>query len=182
MLSALWTIFSLGAGALARRTGQSPAKYIYFIASPKIFEAPARQRLSAHADSKETISGESGRFVFKRFGVHLHAKDSGWDMGTSSSFVFQKEPAPIHIRLEHLEDDMGGVKHDIREMKHMMRLLLEKQSLTDDRLDHDFKGIQLSLIDIPEVFRLMQGIVGVELREEILSPLVYRRSTSSDRA
>jgi hypothetical protein len=37
MLSALWTIFSLGAGALARRTGQSPspAEYIYFIASCK---------------------------------------------------------------------------------------------------------------------------------------------------
>ncbi|KAJ7810486.1 hypothetical protein B0H14DRAFT_2863394, partial [Mycena olivaceomarginata] len=41
MLSALWTIFSLGAGALARRT------------------APARQRLSMYADSEETISGEN---------------------------------------------------------------------------------------------------------------------------
>ncbi|KAJ7803608.1 hypothetical protein B0H14DRAFT_2887313, partial [Mycena olivaceomarginata] len=136
MLSALWTIFSLGAGALARRT------------------APTRQRLSAHTDSEETICGES---------------DSGWDMGTSSSFAFHKEPAPKHIRLEHLEDDMGGmkhdmggIKHDMREMKHMVRLLLEKQGLAEDRLDHDFK-------------------VGTDLREEILSPLVYRRSTSSDR-
>ncbi|KAJ7803598.1 hypothetical protein B0H14DRAFT_2887287 [Mycena olivaceomarginata] len=136
MLSALWTIFSLGAGALARRT------------------APARQRLSTRTDLEEKISGES---------------DSGWNMGTSSSFASYKEPAPTHIRLEHVEDDiegmkhdMGGMKHDMREMKHMVRLLLEKQGLADDRLDHDFK-------------------VGANLREEILSPLVYRRSTSSDR-
>ncbi|KAJ7311656.1 hypothetical protein DFH08DRAFT_1087731 [Mycena albidolilacea] len=115
MFSALWTIFSLGAGALARST------------------APARQRLSVRADSEETISGES---------------ESGWDIGTLSCFAFHKEPAPTHIRLEHLEDDMGGVKHDIggmkhdmREMKHMVRLLLEKQGLADDRLDHDFKGL-----------------------------------------
>jgi hypothetical protein len=72
--------------------------------------------------------------------TYMRAKDSGWDMGTSSSFAFHKEPAPTHIRLEHLEDDMGGVKHDIREMKHMMRLLLEKQGLADDRLDHELKG------------------------------------------
>jgi hypothetical protein len=52
---------------------------------------------------------------------------------------------------------MGGMKHNMREMKHMMRLLLEKQGLADDRLDHDFKGIQLSLIDIPEAFRLMHA-------------------------
>jgi hypothetical protein len=92
-------------------------------------------------------------------------------MGTSSSFAFHKEPAPTHIRLEHLEDDMGGmkhdmggikhdmggIKHDMREMKHMVRLLLEKQGLADDRLDRDFKGIQLSLIDIPEAFRLMHA-------------------------
>jgi hypothetical protein len=92
MLSALWTIFSLGAGALARRTGQSPAKYIYFIASPKIFEAPARQRLSAHADSKETISGESGRFVFKRFGVHLHAKTLDGTWAPRPALLFRRSP------------------------------------------------------------------------------------------
>ncbi|KAJ7716791.1 hypothetical protein B0H14DRAFT_3631860 [Mycena olivaceomarginata] len=104
MLSALWTIFSLGLGALARRT------------------ALAKQRLFAHADSEETIRGES---------------DSGWDMGISSSFAFHKELAPTHTRLQHLEDDM-------REMKHMMRLLLEKQGLANDRLDHNLKGSPLT--------------------------------------
>ncbi|KAJ7861390.1 hypothetical protein B0H14DRAFT_2742093 [Mycena olivaceomarginata] len=138
MLSALWTIFSLAAGTLARRT------------------TPARQRLSAHLDSEETNSGESGRFVFKRFGIHLHAKDSGWDMGTSSSCAFRKEPAPTDIRLEHLEDDM-------REVKLMVRLLLEKQGLADDRLDHDLKA-------------------NPNVKDGILSPLVHRRSSSSDRA
>ncbi|KAJ7863931.1 hypothetical protein B0H14DRAFT_2736881 [Mycena olivaceomarginata] len=141
MLSALWTIFSIGAGTLARRTGQS------------------RQRLSTRADSEEMISGRSGRFALKGFGIHLHVKDSGWDMGTSSSFAFHKEPAPTHIRLEHLEDDM-------REMKHMMRLLLEKQCLADDRLDYDLKGI-------PNI---------LEVKEEIVLPLVHRRSSSSDQA
>jgi hypothetical protein len=193
MLSALWTIFPLGAGALARRTGQFPSEYIYFIASRKNLEAPPRQRLSVHADSEETNSGKSGRFASQRFGVYLHAKDSGWDMGTSTSFAFHKEPAPTHIRLEHLEDDVGGMKHeiggmkhdiggiknDMREMKYMVRLLLEKQGLADDRLDHDFKGVRLSLIDIPEAFQLMH-IVSADLKEETLSPLVYRRSTSSD--
>ncbi|KAJ7323318.1 hypothetical protein DFH08DRAFT_350871 [Mycena albidolilacea] len=135
MLSALWTIFSLGAGALARHT------------------SPARQRLSTRTDSEGKNCGESGRFAFKRFSVNLHAKDFGWDIGTSSSFAFNKEPAPTHIRLEHVEDniegikydmggmkhDMGWMKHDMREMKHMVRLLLEKQGLADDRLDHDIK-------------------------------------------
>ncbi|KAJ7861388.1 hypothetical protein B0H14DRAFT_2575979 [Mycena olivaceomarginata] len=104
---ALWAIFSLGAGALARRT------------------------------------------------------DSGWDMGTLSSFAF-KEFIPTHIRLEHLEADMGGVKHDIggmkhdmREMKHMVRLLLGNQGLTDDRLDQDLRGIQLSHLNILEALPLM---------------------------
>jgi hypothetical protein len=59
-------------------------------------------------------------------------------------------------RMKHdmggMKHDMGGIKHNMREMKHMVRLLLEKQGLTDDRLDHNFKGIQLSLIDIPEAF------------------------------
>jgi hypothetical protein len=43
MLSALWTIFSLGAGALARHTGQSPVDYICSIVSHKNLEAPAGQ-------------------------------------------------------------------------------------------------------------------------------------------
>jgi hypothetical protein len=164
MLSALWTIFSLAAGSLARHTGQSPSEHIYFIASRKNLEAPPRQRLSVHADSEETNSGESGRFAFQRFGVYLHAKDSGWDMRTSTSFAFHKEPAPVH----NVEDDMGrmkhdmggmkldilGVKHDMREMKRMMRLLLEKQGLADDSLDHDLKG-SLPHIHILEAFRPM---------------------------
>jgi hypothetical protein len=148
MLSALWTVFSLGAGVLARRTSQSLVKYICSVGSCKNLEAPARQRLSSHTDLEETISGESGRFTFKRLSVHLHAKDSGWDIGTSSSCAFHKEPAPTHIRLEHLEDDVGA-------MKHIVRLLLEKQGLTDDRLNQDLRGIQLSHINILEALPLM---------------------------
>ncbi|KAJ7846485.1 hypothetical protein B0H14DRAFT_3138766 [Mycena olivaceomarginata] len=144
MLSALWTIFSLGAGALARLTGQSPAEYIYFIASCKNPEAPAKQQLSVCTDSEDTICAKSGRFAFKRFGVDLHAKDSGWDMGTSTIFDSHREPnAPYHTRLKQVEDD-------VREIKCMMRLLLEKQ----DRLDHNLKGIP-SHINILEAFRLM---------------------------
>ncbi|KAJ7861416.1 hypothetical protein B0H14DRAFT_2742217 [Mycena olivaceomarginata] len=133
MLSVLWTIFSLGAGALARRT------------------APARQRLSARTDLEEKISGES---------------DSGWNMGTSTSFAFHKEPAPAHNvedDMGRMKHDMGGMKHDMREMKRIMRLLLEKQGLTDDRLDHDLKA-------------------NPNVKDGILSPLVHRRSSSSDRA
>ncbi|KAJ7803605.1 hypothetical protein B0H14DRAFT_2887305, partial [Mycena olivaceomarginata] len=84
MLSALWTIFSLGAGALARRT------------------TPARQRLFVHADSQETIFCRERYVCFQEIWCPLTWKDSGWDMGTSSSFAFHKEPAPMHIRLEHV--------------------------------------------------------------------------------
>jgi hypothetical protein len=181
MLSALWTIFSLGAGTLARRTGQSPVDYICSIVSHKNLEAPARQRLFMQADSEETISGKSGRFAFKRFGVRLHVKDSGWDMGTSSSFAFYKELALTHTRLEHLEDNMGGMKHDMREMKHMMRLLLEKQGLADDRLDHNLKGSPLthSYSRSPPT---NASAANTNVKDGILSPMVYRRSTSSDQA
>jgi hypothetical protein len=41
-------------------------------------------------------------------------------MGTSSGFASHKEPAPTHIRLKHLEDNVGGMKHDIGGMKHDM--------------------------------------------------------------
>ncbi|KAJ7342802.1 hypothetical protein DFH08DRAFT_938173 [Mycena albidolilacea] len=152
MLSALWTIFSLGAGALARRTGQPPAEYIYFIASCKNLEAPAKQRLSMCTDSEDTICAKSGRFAFKRFGVDLDAKDSGWDMGTSTIFDSHREPnAPYHTRLKQVEDD-------VREIKCMMRLLLEKP----DRLDHNLKA-------------------NPNMKDGILLPLVHRRS-SSDQA
>ncbi|KAJ7311661.1 hypothetical protein DFH08DRAFT_449121 [Mycena albidolilacea] len=133
MLSALWTIFSLGAGALARRT------------------ALARQQLFAHPDSEETIYGES---------------NSGWDMGTSTSFAFHKEPSPAHNvenDMRRMKHDMGGMKHDMREMKRTIRLLLEKQGLADDRLDHDLKA-------------------NPNVKDGILSPLVHRRSSSSNRA
>ncbi|KAJ7803630.1 hypothetical protein B0H14DRAFT_2887361 [Mycena olivaceomarginata] len=119
MLSGLWTIFSLGAGALARRT---------------------EWKVSFSRDSTST---------------YMHAKDSGWDMGTSSRFAFPKEPAPTHIRLEHLEDD----------------LLLEKQGLVDDRLHHDLK-----------VRGEYDHSANPSVKYGILSPLVHRRSSSSDRA
>ncbi|KAJ7798710.1 hypothetical protein B0H14DRAFT_3544229 [Mycena olivaceomarginata] len=120
MLSALWTIFSLGAGALARRT------------------APPRQRWPPRADSEETICGES---------------DSGWDTGTSSGFAFHQEAKPpCQIPLQHLQDDM-------REMKRMVRLLLEKEGLADD---HDASTVNPSVMD------------------GILSLLVRRPSTSSE--
>jgi hypothetical protein len=109
-------------------------------------------------------------------------------MGTSSGCAFHKEPAPTHIRLKHLEDDvggikhdMGGMKHDMREMKHMVQLLLEKQGLLDDRLDHDPKGSPLthscSRSLLTNAFAANPNVT-----DGILSPLVHRRSSSSDQA
>jgi hypothetical protein len=50
-------------------------------------------------------------------------------MGISSNFAFHKELALTHIRLEQLEDDIGGMKHDMREMKHMMWLYWRNKAL-----------------------------------------------------
>jgi hypothetical protein len=61
MLSVLWTIFSLGASALARRTGQFLP--ICFITSRKICKAPQSQPLSStHGDLEGRIGSKDGRF------------------------------------------------------------------------------------------------------------------------
>ncbi|KAJ7311632.1 hypothetical protein DFH08DRAFT_1044906 [Mycena albidolilacea] len=155
MLSTLWTIFSLGAGALARCT------------------APARQQLSPPADSHETISGDS---------------HSGWHMGTSSSFAFDKDPAPMHIRLEHLKDDMGrmkldmgGMKHDMREMKHMMQLLLEKQGLMDDRLDHDLKEYDAAQRQTPPHAPAPHYRPAADINQHVRSARIAQRGRSCTR-
>jgi hypothetical protein len=78
----------------------------------------------------------------------------------------------MDIRLEHLEDD-------VKEMKHMMQLLLEKQGLADDRLDHNLKGSPLTHSYSPTLLT-NASTANISVKDGILSPLVHRRSSSSD--
>ncbi|KAJ7800633.1 hypothetical protein B0H14DRAFT_3885482, partial [Mycena olivaceomarginata] len=130
MLSVLWTIFSLGAGALARRTGQFLP--ICFITSHKICKAPQSERLSSTDGDLEGIGSK---------------EDCGWDTSTSSSFTLPKEGrAPCQIPLQNLQNDV----RELRRTLHGMQRLLEKQGLVVDTdgpdLDKDVHGSPAGLL------------------------------------
>ncbi|KAJ7754726.1 hypothetical protein B0H14DRAFT_2635393 [Mycena olivaceomarginata] len=158
MLSALWTIFSLGAGVLARRT------------------APQSERSSStHDDLGGRICGESAEFAINHLCVHSRLRDSGWDTGTSSSFDFHKEAiAPWQIPLEYVQDDI----REMRRTMDSMRRLLENQGLA---VDLDDSRLDLELKSSSPFSRSLQAdgpAANSNSKDDILSH--HRTSASSD--
>jgi hypothetical protein len=60
-----------------------------------------------------------------------------------------------------------------------VQLLLEKKGLVDDRLDHDLKGSPLTH-SCSQSLPTNAFTANPNVKDGILSPLVHRRSSSSD--